>query len=244
MRDHRSVGSGFDSGGFAAARIAHHIVDLVVAGPGAFGAGHVLALNEYAEGVVLRRKGSIGFQFLTHGDIQLAAGGVVGRDDQGLFGRLDVASGDGADAFFRVGNLLHAALLLERFERGGDLAFGQQLDGGLQRRVFLADDLVELGRAHSGLLQLLERAARFDALMLAGVADQEYAVVGAEARKELAHLVGAGKARFIDKVEVPLVRELPGWASGQGTLAGFLTRRQPRQAGGRRGRSGRSPRPA
>jgi hypothetical protein len=36
-----------------------------------------------------------------------------------------------------------------------------------------------------------------------GVADQEHAVVGAEPRKELAHLVGAGKARFIDKVEVP-----------------------------------------
>ena len=104
----------------------------------------------------------------------------------------------------RVGNLLHAALLLERFKGGGDLAFGQQFDSGFQRRVFLANDLVELGRAHSGLLQLLEWAACFDALMLARVADQEHAVVGAETRKELAHLVGAGKARFIDKVEVPL----------------------------------------
>ena len=117
------------------------------------------------------------------------------------------------------------------------------LDGGFQRRVFLANDLVELGGAHSGLLQLLEGAARFDALMLAGVADQEHAVVGAETRKELAHLVGAGKARFIDKVEVPLFGDVPGCASVQGTLAGFLTRRQPRQVGGRRGRSGRSPRP-
>jgi hypothetical protein len=84
------------------------------------------------------------------------------------------------------------------------LAFGQHLDSGLQRRVFLADNLVELGGAHSGLLQLLERATCFDALVLACVADQEYAIVAAETRKELAHLVGAGKTRFIDKVKVPL----------------------------------------
>ena len=96
--------------------------------------------------------------------------------------------------------------MLERFKGGGDLALGQQLDGGFERRVFLADDLIELGRAHSGLLQLLEGAACFDALMLARVADQEHAVVGAKPRKELAHLVGAGEARFIDEVEVPLLQ--------------------------------------
>ena len=106
----------------------------------------------------------------------------------------------------RVGNFPHPALLLECVERSGDLARRQQFDGGFQRRVFLANDLIELGGAHSGFLQLLERAARFDALMLAGVADQEHAVIGTKPRKELAHLVGAGKARFIDKVEVLLLR--------------------------------------
>ena len=49
---------------------------------------------------------------------------------------------------------------------------------------------------------MLEGAARFDALMLADIADQKHAVMGTKPRKELAHLVGAGKARFIDKVEV------------------------------------------
>ena len=38
--------------------------------------------------------------------------------------------------------------------------------------------------------------------MLADVADQKHLVMGTKPRKELAHLVGAGKARFIDKVEV------------------------------------------
>jgi hypothetical protein len=69
----------------------------------------------------------------------------------------------------------------------------------------LPNDLIKLGRAHSGLLQLLEWAACFDSLMLASVADQEYTVVAAETRKKLAHLVGAGEAGFIKEVEVPLV---------------------------------------
>jgi hypothetical protein len=42
----------------------------------------------------------------------------------------------------------------------------------------LANDLIELGRPHSGFLQLLEGAARFDALMLADIADQEHTVIG------------------------------------------------------------------
>ena len=94
---------------------------------------------------------------------------------------------------------------MEHVERGGDLACRQQFDGGFQRRVLLANDLIEPGGAHSGFLQLLERAARFNALMLAGVADQKHAVVGTEPRKELAHLVCACEARFIDKVEVLLL---------------------------------------
>ena len=55
---------------------------------------------------------------------------------------------------------------------------------------------------HSGLLQLLEGAARFDALMLADIADQKHAVIGAESCKKLAHLVRAGKAGFVNKEEL------------------------------------------
>ena len=44
-RDNRCVGSSFDSDGFAAARVANYVVDLVVARPGSFGSGHVLTLN-------------------------------------------------------------------------------------------------------------------------------------------------------------------------------------------------------
>ena len=102
--------------------------------------------------------------------------------------------------------------MLERFKGSGYLAAGQQFDGGFQRRVFLPNDLVELGGAHSGFLQLLEWAACFDALVLTCVADQEHAVVGAKTGKELAHLIGAGKAGLINKVEVLL--------SGSGRVCG------------------------
>ena len=57
---------------------------------------------------------------------------------------------------FRAGNLPHAALLLERFQRSGDLASGEHLDSGFQCWIFLPDDFVELGGTHSSLLQLLE----------------------------------------------------------------------------------------
>ena len=146
--------------------------------------------------MIFRRKASIGLQLLANSDVQLAAGSIVRGDDESFLGRFDIALGDSADAFFCVGDFLHTALLLECVERGGHLARGQQFDGRFQSRVLLAHDLIESGRAHSGFLQLLERAARFDALMLADIANQKHAVItiGSKTRKELAHLIRAGKA--------------------------------------------------
>lgn len=51
------------------------------------------------------------------------------------------------------------------------------LDGLQQLRVFLTHDLGELRRAHPGLLHLLEGTARVHGLMLAGVPDNEDAVL-------------------------------------------------------------------
>jgi len=41
--------------------------------------------------------------------------------------------------------------------------------------------------------------------MLADIADQKHAVIRIKSGKKLAHLVGAGKARFVDKVEMTLL---------------------------------------
>ena len=57
--------------------------------------------------------------------------------------------------------------------------------------------------------------------MLADIADQKHTVIGTKPRKELAHLVGAGKARFIDKVEVLLLLRRSGFArAGEEALQG------------------------
>ena len=109
----------------------------------------------------------------------------------------------------RCAYLPDAALPLERFERGGNVTSGKLLDGRFQSRVFLADNLVELGRAHPGFLQLLEWTASLDALMLANVADEQYPVLRSEPCEEIPHLVGACQTRLINKVEMPL-----GWRIG------------------------------
>ena len=53
----------------------------------------------------------------------------------------------------------------------------QQLNSGFECRVFLANDLIEFRRAHSRLLQLFERTACFDPVMLVCVANQKNAVL-------------------------------------------------------------------
>src|SRR5580704_9447358 len=57
--------------------------------------------------------------------------------------------------------------------------------------------------------------------MLADIADQKHSVMGTKPRKELAHLVGTGKARFINK-EKPLLFWImfPVLSTGEETLQG------------------------
>ena len=51
---------------------------------------------------------------------------------------------------------------------------------------------------------MLEGLASLDALMLSNVADEQHAVAGINLREEVAHLLGAGKARLIDHVKMPV----------------------------------------
>ena len=92
------------------------------------------------------------------------------------------------------------------------------LDRPQQFRVLLANDLVKLGGLHPGLDQLLEGLAGFDALMLANVADEQHAVAGIDLGEEVAHLLGAGKARLIDHVQMPVWGGL--LAAGEEALQG------------------------
>ena len=85
-RDDRSLGGGLDSDGFAAPRVANYVGDVVVAGPGPFGSRHVLTLNQDTEGMIFGCKSSGGLQLLADSHVELAAGGIVRRNDEGFFG--------------------------------------------------------------------------------------------------------------------------------------------------------------
>ena len=78
-----------------------------------------------------------------------------------------------------IGNLGDAPLSLQQGDAGVGLIPGKMFDGFEQFGVFLPHDLVELGGSHSGVLQLLEGFSRVYGLMLACVADEQNAIMGA-----------------------------------------------------------------
>ena len=89
---HRRIRASPDSSGFAATCVPNYIVDVIVVRPRAFGPSHVLSLNQDTESMVFRGKRSNELQLLANDDIQLATGGVVRRNDQGVLGRFNVSS--------------------------------------------------------------------------------------------------------------------------------------------------------
>ena len=96
---------------------------------------------------------------------------------------------------------MHPALLLETLDRLADLTIGKFLDRLLQGWVFLPDDLIEMGRVEACFLELLERAAGFDTLMLAAITHEEDTVSLFQSMQKLLHLSAARQTRLIDNVE-------------------------------------------
>ena len=60
----------------------------------------------------------------------------------------------------------------------------------LQLGVFLAHDLFELDRLHTGVLKLCERSSGFNRFMLATVTDQQHPIVRMEPLYKIMHLPG------------------------------------------------------
>ena len=56
--------------------------------------------------------------------------------------------------------------------------------------------------------------------MLARIADQQHTVLRSKTGKKLAHLVGAGEARFVDEVEMLLLRRRRSSRPGKKSLQG------------------------
>jgi hypothetical protein len=75
-----------------------------------------------------------------------------------------------------VGNLMNAASCIKFLNCLSYLPSREFLHHFFERRVFLPHDLVQSSCLDSRFLKLLIRAARFDRLVLACVANEQYAV--------------------------------------------------------------------
>ena len=75
-----------------------------------------------------------------------------------------------------IGDLMHATLPAKIVDSFPHLAAASCSTVSFSKRVFLPNDLIELRRLHSGLLQLLERLSGIDGLMLPRIADEDHAV--------------------------------------------------------------------
>ncbi len=69
----------------------------------------------------------------------------------------------------------------------------QQLDDFFKLWVFLSDDLRKPRRLHPGALELLERRAGFDGLMLAVIAYQQHTVLCSNVREKLVEIFRASE---------------------------------------------------
>src|ERR1039457_7436095 len=104
------------------------------------------------------------------GLVDLHAGTVVGRDYQRVIGRLGILLGNSCDAVFMTWHLMDAALPLQSGDSLSHLATRKLLDGLLQLRIALPDNLLQLHCVPARVLELGKDAARLDGFMLAGVA--------------------------------------------------------------------------
>ena len=73
------------------------------------------------------------------------------------------------DTLCAVWDLRHTALIFQHPNACYHVGFGEMFNHLQQFGVFLAHDLVKLGRLHPGSLQLLEGLTRLDRLMLPNV---------------------------------------------------------------------------
>ena len=87
--------------------------------------------------------------------IDLGAGPIVGRHHQGVLWRSRVLLSDSLDPCGGVLHFMDAALPLQPTDRFFDLASGELLDHGLQLRIALSDDLVQLDRPHRGAVRAM-----------------------------------------------------------------------------------------
>ena len=96
---------------------------------------------------------------------------------------------------------MDSALPVKILDRLAHFTTRKLLDHLFQFRVFLAHDLFELHRFHTGVLKLREGPPGLDRLMLPPVADEQHTVTCMEPVHKLMHLPGRCKRGFVEYEE-------------------------------------------
>lgn len=131
-------------------------VDNTPGTPGNSCHGHIRAGRKHSHGMVGAVHRTEGLQLSADGLVDVAAGSMVRRDDDGVLRARGVALGDGLDALLRISNLSEAALRVEHGNTLGGFVLAKVLHGFPQFGVFLTHDVVKPRGAHPGLLQMLQ----------------------------------------------------------------------------------------
>ena len=91
-------------------------------------------------------------EFVMNYAVQFTAGLVVWGNDQRALGKTGILLGDCLESFFPVFDLSYPPLAVQVFDGDVNFATGKLLNCFLERRVLLADDLVQMRGSHSGFL--------------------------------------------------------------------------------------------
>ena len=143
-------------------------------------------------------------QFVPDVVIELSPALIVWGHDERPTGAVGVVPSDGSEAFVPVWNFMHTALALELRDGFPDAPVSEIVDDLLQAGICLPDDLIELGRAHPGILKLLEWPAGVHGLVLPRIPNQDDPIVRTESIEELARLLRADQTRFVDHVQLSM----------------------------------------
>jgi hypothetical protein len=144
------------------------------------------------------------FQFVPDVVIDLLPAPIVWSHDERPTGAAGVVSSDGVEAFAPVWDFMHAALTLELRDGFTDAPVSKIVDDLFQPGILLPNDVVELRRAQPGILKLLEWPTGVHGLVLPRIADKDDPVIRTESIEDLAHLLRADEACFVDHVQLSM----------------------------------------
>ena len=119
---------------------------------------------------------------------------VVRRDDECRLRVFDVIVRDGGQTFLAWADFMHASLLIKAYDGALHVSPRELFNDGLQLRIALSHNLVEMRGVDSRFLELVIRSAGVNRFMLADVADEQDAIVRPEALQKRVHLLRARQA--------------------------------------------------